>query len=185
MLKIKKESETLLKKFYKIDGKFASIDLYFQTFQELIENDFGDNKVEKLNGILFEKITEAFSIIPKKYKIKLNIHIKEFGAYTPKEAEQIVKSNIDLKVYSLLVDNGRKKCIAFLMFCFGVGLLIASYFFAGTSLPTIACDITNISGTLLVWESAAFYLLDRNKNLQSVFQFKRKLVEINVCHFTK
>ncbi len=173
-------STQLLEQYFKVDGKKLIADLYFDTFSELVEQNIGDDTVEKLNGTLFDKLTEIFELIPSKYEITVNVHIRDFGNYSLEEAEKIIKNNIGLKVYSYTLERRRKKILRLSLFGGGVALLLASYFMGELNLPQIFFDVINISGTLLVWESADITLIERGVDAKNAIQYVKKFKGINL-----
>ena len=68
----------LLSKYYKLRGENVEVTLVYNTFSELVDPNFGDDKVEKLNNKLFDSIDLAIQEIPVKYDIFLNIKVKDF-----------------------------------------------------------------------------------------------------------
>ena len=46
----------LLNNYFTLDGKVATIKLVYDTFAELINPNFGDERIEKLNDKLFSDI---------------------------------------------------------------------------------------------------------------------------------
>ncbi len=173
-------STQLLEQYFKVDGKKLIADLYFDTFSELVEQNIGDDTVEKLNGTLFDKLTEIFELIPSKYEITVNVHIRDFGNYSLEEAEKIIKNNIGLKVYSYTLERRRKKILGLSLFGGGVALLLVSYFMGELNLPQIFFDVINISGTLLVWESADITLIERGVDAKNARQYIKKFKGINL-----
>ena len=84
----------LLSKYYEIDNKTAKVKLYYDTFSELINQNFGDEKVELINTSLFEDIQNAIEYLPLSYNIDIDIFIKDFGSYSIEESSRIIKENI-------------------------------------------------------------------------------------------
>ncbi len=186
MLKIKqnieKISQSVLNKYFAIDGKTATIDLYFDTFAELIDQNVGNNNVEMLNGTLFGKIDEIFAIIPKKYDIEINLHIKDFGEYTAEETEKIIKENVDLKVLAFMLERRRKNITGLSLLGIGAAMLLVSYFLSRLSWPQIIFDIINISGTLFVWEAVDIALIERGIDTKRAKQYVKKFKALHVLN---
>lgn len=178
--KIKELQLEILKRYYRIEEDEVYIDLYYETFSELIDNNLGGEKVEMGNEIIFDELEKAFSLIPKYFNIHLIVHIKDFGNYHQEEAKTIIMDNIYLKIYSLMLANARKKRLSYTLLVSGALILILSYFLAKTSIPTIITDIINISGTLLIWESASQFLIERSSNLKHATRYINKIKEIEV-----
>lgn len=184
MLKLSKKlaeiSKTVLGKYCTIDGKTATVDLYFDTFSELIDQNVGNNSVEMLNSVLFEKIDEIFSLVPSKYFVALKLHIKDFGDYTKEETARIIKENVDLKIYSLALENRRKNITGLSLLGVGALMLLVSYFLGKLEWPQIIYDIINICGTLFVWEAADITLIERKLETKHAKQYIKKFKGLQI-----
>lgn len=158
-----KKSEALqveiLKNYFSIEGRVATLKLVYDTFDELINPNFGDDKTEKLNDQLFSDIREAVALLPKKFKLNLHIVIKNFGAYTRQECEKIVIQNIKLAVYQTLKNNYKKLTGGLSLIGVGAVILLVSYLLRNQNLWF---DLINISGTLFVWEGVNLAFIEKN-----------------------
>lgn len=174
------ETNNILEKYFYIEGKHATLDLYYDTFSELIDNNFGNDKIEKLNSVLFDEIEETVKLLPSDYKLKIKIHINDFGSYTSKEALKIIRENFELYFYGVLQDAKRKKRNGLLAVATGVVLLLVSYFMQKTSIPYIFQDVMNISGTLFVWEGIGIAFMERNQEIRSTVKFAEQIESIDI-----
>ena len=109
MKKIKELRKELLENYFTLDGNVATLKLIYDSFIELVNLNFGDEKVEKLNDKLFSDISEAISLLPRNYKLNLEIVIKDFGNYQKEECEKIIRNNLYLIGYQAIKRNNRKK----------------------------------------------------------------------------
>lgn len=173
-------SKEILGHYFTIDGNNATVRLNFDTFAELVDLSLGDDNVEKLNETLFAKLEEVFSLIPRKFKIDVEIYIKDLGDYTIEEAEKIVRDNIVLLIYMLGIERRKKNITGLLLLGGGVALLLVSYFLNRLNLPQLLYDVINISGTLLVWESANLTLIERSADAKRAKQYLRKFKSIRL-----
>lgn len=180
MTNYKTIGKEILSRYFTVNGDTVTVRLNFDTFAELIDQTLGDNSVEKLNSVLFDKIAEAFDLIPRKYKINIDVYITDFGDYSVDEAERIVKDNVALTVYAFVLEQRRKWITGLSLLGGGVGLLLASYFLNRLDLPQIIFDVINISGTLLVWESADVTLIERKAEQKRVKQYVKKFKQIRL-----
>ena len=139
----------------------AIVDLYFESFEELIDQNLGDNSVEKLNSILIIKMNEMIDMIPIKYEVIFHLHIGNFGAYTHAETEKIIQDNIALILYKHKLERRRKIVTSLFLLGGVVVLLLGSYFLHTLKWPEIIYNVINISGTLFVWEAANIGLIKR------------------------
>lgn len=159
--KFKNFSEDILRQYVTIVENCAIVDLYFESFQELIDQNLGNNAVEKLNNILITKINEMIDIIPIKYEVMIHLYIHDFGDYTPEETEKILQDNIALIIYQHTLERRRKIVTALSLLGGGIILLLGSYFLHARKWPEIIYNVINISGTLFVWEAANIGLIKR------------------------
>lgn len=181
---IKKEAGddrlNLLKKYYKLEKNTATVELYYDTFSELISAELGGENVERLNSSLISRIDEALSLVPGKYKIIIDVKIRNFENYSESECRRIIRENIMLKIYSLKAENRQKNRTSIFLAITGIGLLLLSYLFGSIKWPVITYDVINISGTLLVWEAVSEFVLERGDNYKRARQYLYKVKDVKV-----
>ena len=178
--KIKSQlKEQILSKYFSIDGKIATLKLVYDTFAELINPNFGDERTEKLNDKLFSDIKEAIEILPRSYKLNIEIVVKDFGEYSREECEKIILQNIQLSVYLALKSGNRHLWTGLALIGIGAAVLIVSYFLHSAKFD-ILFDIVNISGTLCVWEGANTAFLERNLELKAERRIAKSIQNITV-----
>lgn len=181
MKKIKEELE-LIDRFYDIEGEYAIIDLYFDTFSELIDAYIGDDNVEMFNNLFFDKLDDAFKIIPVHYKLKIKINIKELSGYTIDEADTIIRSNIQLHVHRYRIENRRRKRKFGFLFAGGAFGLLLSYTLSQNYSIILLNDVLNIASTLLIWESSHAYIIDNSDYRKKVYQYIHRIHSISTIH---
>lgn len=169
--------EQLLNKYFSIDDKVATLQLVYDTFEELINPNFGDERIEKLNDKLFSDIKDAVNILPRKYKLNVEIVIKDFGEYSRAECEAIILQNIKLSIYMVLKSMRTHRWSGLALMGVGAAVLVASYLLNNAKFDLIF-DIVNISGTLFVWEGANTAFLERNHELKVVKKLAKTLQNI-------
>lgn len=173
-------TKMILKDYFIIDGDTLTAELYYDTFSELIDQNIGNDKVEKLNETLFDKINEILNLVPRKYKIRFLIHIKDLGEYQFDEVEQILKKNLMLKIYGFTLERKRKHITSLSLLFGGIVMLLASYFLSRLEWPQLIFDVINISGTLLVWEAADVSLIERSEEIKKIKQYIKKIEDIRL-----
>ena len=171
--------ERLLNKFFSFEGKVATLKLVYDTFAELVNPNFGDEHTEKLNDKLFSDVKEAIEILPKTYKLNIEIVIRDFGEYAREECEAIILQNVKLSVYMILKSMNRHRWSGLALMGVGAAVLIVSYFLHSSDYD-ILFDIVNISGTLFVWEGANTAFLERNLEWKSTRKVAKVLQGITV-----
>ena len=177
---IKKELENmLLGKYFTIEGNIATLKLVYDTFAELVNANFGDERTEKLNDKLFSDIKEAIDILPRAYKLNVEIVIKDFGEYSREECEEIIRQNVKLSVYLALKAGATHRWGGLALMGVGAAVLIVSYFLHSSDYD-ILFDVVNISGTLFVWEGANTAFLQRNFELKESRRVAKVLKDISV-----
>ncbi len=173
----KKLNLEILQKYFQIHDNVATLKLVYDTFSELINPNFGDEKIEKLNDKLFSDIKEAVNLLPPKYKLDLQIVIKDFGDYTLEECENIIKQNIYLVVYETIRSNNKKRVGGWSLIGVGALILLASYLLSDYNLWF---DLINISGTLFVWEGVNMAFLERNHDTKENVLLARAIKDIKI-----
>lgn len=169
----------LLNKFFDIDGNVATLKLVYDTFAELVNPNFGDEHTEKLNDKLFSDIKEAVDILPRNYKLNIEVVIKDFGEYSLEECENIILQNVKLSLFLALKSTGSHRWGGLALMGVGAAVLIVSYFLQSAKYDIIF-DIVNISGTLFVWEGANMAFLERNHTIKETTKMARALHNITV-----
>lgn len=178
MTKRKQMQLEILKNYFKIDGNVATLKLVYDTFAELINQNFGDNKIEKLNDKLFSDIREAVSLLPRNFKLNLQIVIKDFGDYTKEECEKIITQNIYLAGYQTIKANNKKRAAGWSLIGIGAIVLLVSYLLRRYDLWF---DLINISGTLFVWEGVDIAFIERNFENRETLTLAKTIKEITIC----
>ena len=174
-----KMTEQLLEEFFTIEGKVATLKLVYDTFAELINPNFGDERIEKLNDQLFSDIKEAIEILPMSYKLNVEITIKDFGDYSREECEKIILQNINLTTYLALKSGKGQLRNGLALIGIGAAVLLASYLLHSSEYDIIF-DIVNISGTLCVWEGAYMAFLERNMERKAIRKIAKTIQNIIV-----
>ncbi|MDE7094954.1 MAG: hypothetical protein K2O23_00545 [Anaeroplasmataceae bacterium] len=178
-------AKEILKDYFIVDGNTLTAELYYDTFAELIDQNMGNDKVEKLNETLFDKVNEILNLVPRKYQIHFAIHIRDLGEYQFDEVERILKKNLKLKIYGFVLERKRKHITSLSLLLGGIILLLASYFLSRLEWPQLIFDVINISGTLLVWEAADVSLIERNEEIKQVKQYVKKVKDIRLIQENK
>lgn len=171
--------EKILSNYFEINGKVATLKLVYDTFEELVNPNFGESDTKKLNDKLFSDIKEAIEILPRKYHLNVQIVIKDFGAYSEEECEKIISQNILLSAYIALKTVGAHRRGGLVLMGIGAAVLILSYFLHSSDYDIIF-DIVNISGTLFVWEGAYTAFLQKNSELRNMRKLAKTLQNITV-----
>lgn len=170
---------SLLGKFFSVEGNVATLKLIYDTFEELIDPNFGDEHTEKLNDKLFSHIKEAVDILPRAYKLNVEVGIKDFGEYSREECERIIVENVKLSLYLALKSTGAHRWGGLALMGVGAAVLLVSYFLQSAKYDIIF-DIVNISGTLFVWEGANMAFIQRNLDIKETKRMAKVLQNIVV-----
>ena len=179
----KKREKELLSKYYKLKGDSVEVTLIYDTFAELVDFNFGDDRVEKLNNKLFNSIELAFKEIPVEYSIFLNIKIKDFGNYNQEEAITIIKENIEMRLHTIGRLDRKKKFLSTFVMLIGVLFIMASYFIPRKSPAIVANELVDLAGQVFVWEGMYAYFLERTDNRHLTKQYRRKLHNIKISKY--
>lgn len=171
--------EQILSKFFLIEGKVATLKLVYDTFAELVNPNFGDERIEKLNDKLFSDIKEAIEILPRGYKLNIQIVVRDFGEYAREECEKIILQNVKLSTYLALKSRSRHRWNGWALIGIGAVVLIVSYFLHSSDYD-ILFDIVNISGTLCVWEGVNTAFLERTAEMKTAKRIAKVIEDIAV-----
>ncbi len=179
--KRRNQIEELLSKYFEIDGNVVTIDLSYDSFEDLVDQNFGKDDVNMLSSRLVEDLESAFDMLPRRYKIKLRINLRSLGQFSLKEIKEIIQSNLSLKTYSYGLRAMRKSRLYLSTIGFGLAILAISYSLSRRSLPTIIFDIVNITGTLFIWEAVSSLFLEGRYEKVEASRLLVKLKSIKVC----
>lgn len=161
MRKKKEIQLEILKHYFTVENNIATLTLVYDTFSELINPNFGDDKIEKLNDKLFSDIKEAVSLLPKKFRLNLHIVIKDFGEYTKEECENIITENLKLTAYQTIKESNKKRSCGWSLIGVGAIIILLSYFLRSQN-NELWFDLINITGTLFAWEGSYMAFIERN-----------------------
>ncbi|MGX8685768.1 MAG: hypothetical protein ACSW73_02970, partial [Spirochaetales bacterium] len=158
----------LLSDYFEIRGKTAKLDLTYDTFEDIINQNFGKDNVNMLDQRVFSDLEAAFSMLPGKLKVHLRITFKDLGNFTLKDVRKIIESNLAFRAYRVSLRRIRKIRLHLITAAIGVAILVASYFLSDKGYPKIFYDIVNISGTLFIWETvSSMFLSDSYERIES------------------
>lgn len=177
MNKKKELQMEILKNYFEISGNIATLKLVYETFSELVNSNFGDEKTEKLNDKLFSDIRDAVSLLPKRFKLNVQIVIKDFGDYSKEECEDIIKQNVYLVGYQIIKENNKKRASGWSLIGVGAIVLLVSYLLRKYDLWF---DLINISGTLFVWEGVNTAFIERNQASKETIALARAIQNISI-----
>lgn len=167
----------ILRNYFSIQDNIATLKLIYETFSELINPNFGDGTIEKLNDKLFSDIREAVLLLPRNFKLDLHIVIKDFGDYNKEECEKIIRENVFLSAYRTVKESRGKLISGWSLIGAGAIVLIVSYLLHDHELWF---DLINISGTLFVWEGVNMAFLERNFEHKAIRTLARSIRKISI-----
>lgn len=169
----------ILQNYFSIDGNVATLKLVYDTFSELINPNFGDDKIEKLNDKLFSDIKETVSLLPKKFKLNLHIIVKDFGEYSKEECEKIITQNLKLVTYQVIKENNKKLSSGWSLIGIGALIILISYFLRNRN-NELWFDLINIAGTLFVWEGSYMAFVEKNLENKAIRTLAKTINSITI-----
>lgn len=178
-----RESATgkLLSHYFKIDGDTATIDLFYDSMEDIINQSFGTDDVNMIDSNLYQDIGSAFNLLPSKYKINIRLNIRDFGKFSIQEAKSIIENNLILRSYSSILTGIRKGRINIITLAVGAAVLITSYALSSLNYPAIIYDVVNIAGTLCIWETISSMFLEGNYEKNEISRLATKLRRFTIC----
>lgn len=174
----KEDVKKLLPEFFEINGNVATVDLYYDCFEDLINQSFGGDDVFLMNQTFFQDARDAFELLPHKYEVNLRINVRDPGQYSIEKARDIVERNIALRAYRIALMKGKKTIINLLTIGGGALILLLSYFLLRENVPAIIYDVVNITGTLFIWEATSSIFLEGNYERSQVAMTVNKIRSI-------
>lgn len=179
MRKKKEIQLEILQHYFTVENNVATLKLIYDTFSELINPNFGDDKIEKLNDKLFSDIKEAVSLLPKKFKLNLHIVIKDFGEYTKEECENIITENLKLTAYQTIKESNKKRSCGWSLIGVGAIIILLSYFLRSQN-NELWFDLINITGTLFAWEGSYMAFIERNLENRDMRTLAKSINNISI-----
>ena len=179
MSKRKEIQLEILQHYFTIENNVATLKLVYDTFSELINPNFGDDKIEKLNDKLFSDIKEAVSLLPKKFKLNLHIVIRDFGEYSQEKCEKIITENVRLIAYQTIKESNKKRSCGWSLIGIGAIIILLSYFLRN-QYNELLFDLTNIGGTLFVWEGSYMAFIERNLEYKAIKTLVKSINNITI-----
>lgn len=167
----------ILQHYFTIQGNTATLKLVYDTFAELVNPNFGDEKTERLNDKLYSDIRDAVSLLPKKFKLSVIIEIKDFGEYSKEECEKIITQNVFLMAYHTNKRNNKRRASGLSLIGIGAIILLVSYLLRNRDLWF---DLINISGTLCVWEGVNTAFIERNLEHKEMINLAKSIQKITI-----
>lgn len=174
--------QALLSDYYSFEGNTATINLFYDSFEDLVNQNFGTDDVNLLNDRLFDDTAQAMDLLLNKYNVKIRLNIRDYGKFSTKQAKDILESNLMLKFYSVLLNQYRNRRHNICMVASGAALLVASYFCSSINLPGLVFDIVNISGTLMIWEALCAAFITEKDERRKRDQNIRRIKEFWLCN---
>lgn len=187
-----KISKDFTQKFNKIEYDFFNIDK--ETKTATVKLEFSEPKQIFDLGCLTKLpiftddfvawLSYAYSIIPKKYKLKLDVYFDNMNGYTSDQLKEIFEKNIYLIFKSNLEEIKSKNFIAYLLI--GIGIV----FFTSMLLIKRLWDSTNIFHDIFIyifdiatmvtfWEAVGILLIKDTEKRQHMKSIKDRFVGIN------
>ncbi len=177
----KKENEKLLSHYFEIKGNTATVDLFYDSFEDIINQNFGKDDVNMIDSRLYQDIASAFKLLPTKYNVNIRLNIRDFGKFSIQEAKTIIESNLQLRTHSIILTKSRMARVNFFTLAVGAAILIASYALSHRNYPAIVYDVVNIAGTLCIWETISSMFLEGNYERNEAARLAAKLKRFIIC----
>ena len=170
MKNIIKKYENIEKEFFEIDeeNKVAKVKLYFAAAPDVFDLSY-ETKKPVLSDDFFDWVKTAFDIIPRKYKIDLDVRFGDLCGYDAEELKKIFTDNIFLEYKTQANERRTRRNIAYGLIGIGtvmlVGMiLINALWNAENIFKTIFSYVADIAATVTYWEALNILVVEDKEN---------------------
>lgn len=164
--------------FFDIDKekKVANIVLNFDKPDDIFDLNY-NSKIPVLSDDFLDWIASAFRIIPRRYKIKLDVRFRDLQGYDAETLEKIFEKNIVLEYVGRKSGRIKENKISWSLIGLGTVLLLATIFmnlFWQTDgiAKEIIMYVFDIAVTVTFWEAFTSLIVKR----QEIFGYRKDLV---------
>lgn len=169
----------LVDKYYEVDNKVVKVTLSFDKLSDIVTLN-NDDKLVDYNNILFDKLDKIFEILPKKYKLDVEIIINDYENIHFDYAQTLIKDMFKLKTYSIMLASKRKRKLSIWLLSIGIGIIFLGLCLVRLHVPETVTELVNIFGTLLVLQSATQTLIESNSILRADKQYTNKINNVKL-----
>lgn len=181
---IKDAQEKMLSNFFTIKDNVASFKVNYSKINDILDQNFKGKQLPIIYSDFFEDMKRYASLLPKKYKIEMNINIEDLQGYSLKEVEQIILDNRDLFFIKRHQTKISKAITSIIMLCFG------TLFFALYSIglkfgwEQILNEFIYIACWVFYWEAVSIIFLEIFGEDAKLKQFINRINKINITNET-
>lgn len=175
----------LLEKYYVVDRekKEITIDLNYDKASELLVEQGGKEK--SFNIEVIDKIRLICDKFPIAFKVKVNIHIKEYEDINVEELNQKFNDTLELTQYRARREKSFKWFLGTILVLLGVILLFLNIvgkthdWFGNETNVEIITEVIDIAAWVFVWEAVTLVFLEPTEETTLSIKFKKRLSSIN------
>lgn len=191
-LTYKEEYNKVLNNYFDIDNKNKSvlININFDSIDDLLDYSIGNKNKYLLNQTAIDKIIEVIKLIPPKYKLDLNINIKDLKETNIETLKQDLITNYAFYKLYHFRNNKKTRFFALSLLISGIiFLLLNIIFFSSELFPSVNNVFKNITSEILdiiawvfIWESATIYFIDLRKEKFKEKAIKKRVKNISITN---
>lgn len=126
--------------FFYVSDNITAVKLEYTSPNDIFDTSL-ITKVPVLKDEFLTKISSAFSYVPQKHKINLEVYFDDIGHYTNKQLEDIFKKNIELQFRKNLIRQRQKNNIAISFSVAGILFFLLMLIFNNTLNDGLIKDI--------------------------------------------
>lgn len=172
------------KEFFDIDeeARIAHIDLEYEKPGDMFDLNC-KTKTPLFNDDFDDWINSAFSMVPFKYGIELDVRFKDMDGYEPAELEQVFRKNLLLTAKQASIKYVRKTWLAISLIVIGLlffvaMMLVGNLWRDGGIGHDIFFYIFDIFTTVLFWEAAGILLVENHELGRAAKGFRERFKKI-------
>ncbi len=179
---IKEAQEKMLSNFFTIKDDVATFDVNYKKIDDILDPNFKGQKKPIIYGNFFEDMKRYTSLLPKKYKIEMNINIEDLQGYSLKDVEEIVFDNKNLFFIKRHQTKKNKAVSSIIM------LILGTIFFSLYSIgikfewEQILNEFVYIACWVFYWEAVSIVFLEIFGEDAKLKQFINRINKINITN---
>lgn len=176
--------KSIEEEFFEIhkERRLAVIRLSFDRVSDVFDLNYITRK-PIMSDDFMEWITDAFSIIPSRYKIKLVISFKDYEGYSKEQLDDIFRKNIILFAKSKRDGQRKRHSIAYGLIAVGmvffVGMLLTEITWETESIvKTIVSYISDIATTVAFWEAMNILIVEKREQRSYLMAVEKRFAGV-------
>ena len=175
----KEQSKDIEKQFFDFDeeNRIVCLSRYFESPDEILDLN-AHTKVPVMRSDFIKWLTELFDYVPKKYKLDIEITLRDLGGFSEQELTEICRKNMILERKVQTRKENKQNILALFLCTTGLSLALLyiwldSVWISGGTLKTVIMFILEILATVPFWGAIDIFLVS-NGEQRTIVQLAKK-----------